>query len=114
MGSMSNTINALICSKELFDMQVFMLIWEELLVEGMILNPLHTHSFFFIRADYHGKVIREIISPILFAKKKMGTSPEMLCCFCPAPFRHFLEFVVGMKFDEEPNYLAMWVITCLH
>lgn len=34
----------------------------------------------------------------------MGTSPEMLCCFCPAPFRHFLEFVVGMKFDEEPNY----------
>ncbi|KAI5382260.1 Casein kinase 1-like protein hd16 [Lathyrus oleraceus] len=40
----------------------------------------------------------------LVCKKKMGTSPEMLCCFCPAPFRHFLEFVVGMKFDEEPNY----------
>ncbi|CAJ2668802.1 unnamed protein product [Trifolium pratense] len=40
----------------------------------------------------------------LVCKKKMGTSPEMLCCFCPAPFRHFLEFVVNMKFDEEPNY----------
>ncbi|XP_061348559.1 casein kinase 1-like protein HD16 isoform X2 [Gastrolobium bilobum] len=37
-------------------------------------------------------------------KKKMGTSPEMLCCFCPAPFRQFLETVVNMKFDEEPNY----------
>ena len=34
----------------------------------------------------------------------MGTSPEMLCCFCPAPFRQFLEIVVNMKFDEEPNY----------
>ncbi|RYQ93233.1 hypothetical protein Ahy_B09g099504 isoform D [Arachis hypogaea] len=40
----------------------------------------------------------------LVCKKKMGTSPEMLCCFCPAPFRHFLEVVVNMKFDEEPNY----------
>ncbi|MED6134653.1 Casein kinase 1-like protein hd16 [Stylosanthes scabra] len=40
----------------------------------------------------------------LVCKKKMGTSPEMLCCFCPAPFRQFLEVVVNMKFDEEPNY----------
>ncbi|KAL2619717.1 hypothetical protein AAZV13_08G322900 [Glycine max] len=40
----------------------------------------------------------------LVCKKKMGTSPEMLCCFCPAPFRQFLEIVVNMKFDEEPNY----------
>lgn len=39
-------------------MRVFMLIWEELLVEGMILNLLHIHSFFFIKAGYHGKVIR--------------------------------------------------------
>ncbi len=37
-------------------------------------------------------------------KKKMATSPEMLCCFCPMPFKQFLEFVVNMKFDEEPNY----------
>ncbi len=28
----------------------------------------------------------------------------MLCCFCPMPFKQFLEFVVNMKFDEEPNY----------
>jgi len=37
-------------------------------------------------------------------KKKMATSPEMLCCFCPAPFKQFLEYVVNLKFDEEPNY----------
>ncbi|KAF7807181.1 casein kinase 1-like protein HD16 [Senna tora] len=40
----------------------------------------------------------------LVCKKKMGTSPEMMCCFCPAPFKQFLEIVVNMKFDEEPNY----------
>ncbi|XP_071693630.1 casein kinase 1-like protein HD16 isoform X2 [Rutidosis leptorrhynchoides] len=40
----------------------------------------------------------------LVCKKKMATSPESLCCFCPAPFRHFVEYVVNLKFDEEPNY----------
>ncbi|WOL02622.1 casein kinase 1-like protein HD16 [Canna indica] len=40
----------------------------------------------------------------LVCKKKMATSPEMLCCFCPPPFKQFLEIVVNMKFDEEPNY----------
>eukprot|EP00250_Pteridium_aquilinum_P008634 c18092_g1_i2 orf=1121-2776(-) len=40
----------------------------------------------------------------LVCKKKMATSPEMLCCFCPLPFKNFLEIVVNMKFDEEPNY----------
>ena len=40
----------------------------------------------------------------LVCKKKMATSPEMLCCFCPAPFKLFLEYVVNLKFDEEPNY----------
>ncbi|KAL5209253.1 hypothetical protein ABZP36_004876 [Zizania latifolia] len=40
----------------------------------------------------------------LVCKKKMGTSPELLCCFCPAPLKHFLEMVTNMKFDEEPNY----------
>jgi len=34
----------------------------------------------------------------------MGTSPEIICCFCPLPFKHFLEHVVNLKFDEEPNY----------
>lgn len=34
----------------------------------------------------------------------MGTSPEMLCCLCPPPFRQFLESVTNMKFDEEPDY----------
>ncbi|KAJ7951723.1 putative Casein kinase [Quillaja saponaria] len=40
----------------------------------------------------------------LVCKKKMVTSPETLCCFCPQPFRHFVEHVVNLKFDEEPNY----------
>eukprot|EP00262_Sarcandra_glabra_P013607 TRINITY_DN3815_c0_g4_i1.p1 TRINITY_DN3815_c0_g4~~TRINITY_DN3815_c0_g4_i1.p1 ORF type:complete len:384 (+),score=58.00 TRINITY_DN3815_c0_g4_i1:155-1153(+) len=34
----------------------------------------------------------------------MATSPEVLCCFCPQPFRQFVEYVVNLKFDEEPNY----------
>ncbi|KAI3793708.1 hypothetical protein L1987_36329 [Smallanthus sonchifolius] len=37
-------------------------------------------------------------------KTKMTTSPETLCCFCPYPVRNFLEIVVNMKFDEDPNY----------
>ena len=40
----------------------------------------------------------------LVCKKKMATSPELMCCFCPAPFKQFLEAVINMKFDEEPNY----------
>ncbi|OQU90848.1 hypothetical protein SORBI_3001G060100 [Sorghum bicolor] len=40
----------------------------------------------------------------LVCKKKMTTSPEMLCSSCPAPFKYFLEMVTNMKFDEEPNY----------
>ncbi|XP_042002808.1 casein kinase 1-like protein HD16 [Salvia splendens] len=40
----------------------------------------------------------------LVCKKKMSTSPELMCCFCPAPFKLFLEAVSNMKFDEEPNY----------
>eukprot|EP00245_Coleochaete_scutata_P006001 TRINITY_DN20102_c0_g1_i1.p1 TRINITY_DN20102_c0_g1~~TRINITY_DN20102_c0_g1_i1.p1 ORF type:complete len:771 (-),score=179.79 TRINITY_DN20102_c0_g1_i1:959-3271(-) len=43
----------------------------------------------------------------LVCKKKMATSPEMLCCFCPAPFKQFLETVVNMKFDEEPKYAKL-------
>jgi serine/threonine protein kinase len=40
----------------------------------------------------------------LVCKKKMGTSPESLCGICPQPFRQFVEYVVNLKFDEEPNY----------
>ena len=43
----------------------------------------------------------------LVCKKKMSTSPEILCCFCPLPFKKFLEAVVNMKFDEEPNYAKL-------
>ncbi|ONM32647.1 Protein kinase family protein [Zea mays] len=40
----------------------------------------------------------------LVCKRKMSTSPEALCGICPQPFKEFLEAVVNMKFDEEPNY----------
>ncbi|KAK9282472.1 hypothetical protein L1049_005390 [Liquidambar formosana] len=40
----------------------------------------------------------------LVCKKKMATSPETLCCFCPQPFRQFVEYVVNLKFDEKPSY----------
>ena len=40
----------------------------------------------------------------LVCKKKMATSPDMMCSLCPAPLKQFLEIVVNLKFDEEPNY----------
>ncbi|GER52110.1 casein kinase I [Striga asiatica] len=40
----------------------------------------------------------------LVCKKKMATSPGGLCCFCPQPFKSFVEDVVNLQFDEEPNY----------
>ncbi|KAH9611744.1 hypothetical protein KSS87_012083 [Heliosperma pusillum] len=40
----------------------------------------------------------------LVCKKKMGTSPDVMCCFCPPPLKQFVEEIVNMKFDEEPNY----------
>ncbi|KAK3034359.1 hypothetical protein RJ639_032257 [Escallonia herrerae] len=43
----------------------------------------------------------------LVCKKKMSTSPEMLCGLCPPPYQQFLEVVADMKFDEEPNYLKL-------
>uniref|UniRef100_A0A804R3C7 DUF7477 domain-containing protein n=2 Tax=Zea mays TaxID=4577 RepID=A0A804R3C7_MAIZE len=43
----------------------------------------------------------------LVCKKKMATTPEMLCCYCPTPFKQFFEIVTNMKFDEEPNYAKL-------
>ncbi|KAK3041657.1 hypothetical protein RJ639_001467 [Escallonia herrerae] len=43
----------------------------------------------------------------LVCKKKMSTSPEILCGLCPPPYQQFLEVVADMKFDEEPNYLKL-------
>uniref|UniRef100_A0A2N9FQ40 non-specific serine/threonine protein kinase n=1 Tax=Fagus sylvatica TaxID=28930 RepID=A0A2N9FQ40_FAGSY len=40
----------------------------------------------------------------LVCKRKMLTSSETLCCLCPQPFRQFVEHVVNLGFDEEPNY----------
>ncbi|WCJ40853.1 Protein kinase family protein [Euphorbia peplus] len=40
----------------------------------------------------------------LVCKKKMATSPEGICCFCPAPFKQFVEYVVNLKYDEDPDY----------
>lgn len=39
----------------------------------------------------------------LVCKKKMATSPELLCRYTPPPFRQFTEAVVNLKFDEEPK-----------
>ncbi len=36
----------------------------------------------------------------LVCKKKMATSPELLCRYTPPPFRQFTEAVVNLKFDE--------------
>ncbi|GKV45945.1 hypothetical protein SLEP1_g52969 [Rubroshorea leprosula] len=43
----------------------------------------------------------------LVCKKKMAITPDVLCCFCPAPLKQFLEIVTNMKFDEEPNYAKL-------
>ncbi|KAL5651696.1 hypothetical protein ACJX0J_037154, partial [Zea mays] len=43
----------------------------------------------------------------LVCKKKMAATLEMLCCYCPAQFKQFLEIVTNMKFDEEPNYAKL-------
>ncbi|KAK2363382.1 casein kinase protein HD16 [Trifolium repens] len=40
----------------------------------------------------------------LVCKKKMSTSTELMCCFCSAPFKLFIEAITNMRFDEEPNY----------
>ncbi|KAK9683815.1 hypothetical protein RND81_10G166700 [Saponaria officinalis] len=40
----------------------------------------------------------------LVCKKKMATSPESLCGFGPPSFQKFVEYVVNLKYDEEPNY----------
>ena len=39
-------------------------------------------------------------------KRKMVSSAEQLCKFHPEPFQKFTEFVLNMKFDEEPKYAA--------
>ena len=42
----------------------------------------------------------------LVCKKKMATSPEVLCRYSPPPFRRFTEAVINLKFDDEPKYAA--------
>ena len=37
-------------------------------------------------------------------KRKMISSAEQLCSDHPDAFRKFTDFVLNMKFDEEPNY----------
>lgn len=61
---------------------------------------------FFLQSSWFSQilVLQGENKSFLVCKKKMATSPEMLCYSCPLPFKHFLETVVNMKFDEEPNY----------
>ena len=82
-------------------MPVFMLIWEELLVEGMILNLLHIHSSSFIKAGYPGKVIRYIHLFILYSHQVLPPLWnkcfnnyflfQIICCFT-IPRKHLLSF----------------------
>lgn len=51
-----------------------------------------------------GSLLQGDNKSFLVCKRKMSTSPESLCGICPQPFKQFLETVVNMKFDEEPNY----------
>lgn len=34
----------------------------------------------------------------------METTPANLCRNLPEPFMHFVEYVINLSFDEEPNY----------
>ena len=61
------------------------------------LSDVHVYLIFLLHLQGENK-------GFLVCKKKMATSPESLCCFCPQPFREFVEYVVNLKFDEEPNY----------
>ncbi|KAI8106201.1 hypothetical protein M9435_000748 [Picochlorum sp. BPE23] len=40
----------------------------------------------------------------LVCKKKMATSPDVLCRYSPPPFRRFTEAVINLKFDDDPKY----------
>ena len=44
----------------------------------------------------------------LVCKKKMATSPELLCRYTPPPFRQFTEAVVNLKFDEVGGVVVEW------
>ena len=64
-----------------------------ILIKSFIITVLM--SYFLLQGDNKS---------FLVCKKKMGTSPETLCCFFPPAFWLFLETVANLKFDEEPNY----------
>ncbi|XP_047086175.1 casein kinase 1-like protein HD16 [Lolium rigidum] len=68
------------------------------------LESLAYTLMFLLRGSLPWKGIQEDNRSFLVCKKKMETSPEMLCEFCPDPFKRFVEMVTTMKFDEVPNY----------
>eukprot|EP00216_Chloropicon_sp_CCMP2111_P002079 CAMPEP_0198237150 /NCGR_PEP_ID=MMETSP1446-20131203/2987_1 /TAXON_ID=1461542 ORGANISM="Unidentified sp, Strain CCMP2111" /NCGR_SAMPLE_ID=MMETSP1446 /ASSEMBLY_ACC=CAM_ASM_001112 /LENGTH=845 /DNA_ID=CAMNT_0043919185 /DNA_START=215 /DNA_END=2752 /DNA_ORIENTATION=- len=43
----------------------------------------------------------------LVCKKKMTTSAETLCRYSPPGFRQFAEYVMNLKYDEDPKYSFM-------
>ncbi|XP_021643046.2 casein kinase 1-like protein HD16 isoform X1 [Hevea brasiliensis] len=56
------------------------------------------------KLPWQGYVLQGENKGFLVCKKKMATSPEMLCFLCPPPFQQFHDMVTNMRFDEEPNY----------
>jgi serine/threonine protein kinase len=40
----------------------------------------------------------------LVCKKKMATSADLMCKYSPPAFKQFTEYVLNMKYDEDPKY----------
>jgi hypothetical protein len=69
----------------------------------------YLNNFFVFFSHVKNDVLRHFFSQgenkgYQVCRKKMGTPPDTLCCFCPQPFKEFVEHVVSLKYDEEPNY----------
>ncbi|QDZ23278.1 serine/threonine protein kinase [Chloropicon primus] len=45
----------------------------------------------------------------LVCKKKMATSAEQMCKYSPPSFKQFTEYVMNLKYDEDPRY--SWMIS---
>uniref|UniRef100_A0A7N2KLL1 non-specific serine/threonine protein kinase n=1 Tax=Quercus lobata TaxID=97700 RepID=A0A7N2KLL1_QUELO len=110
VGSMLNMINALICLGELIGTVRYASVHAHLGRTASRRDDLESLAYtliFLHRGRLPWQGYQGDNKSFLVCKKKMATSPEMLCCFCPPPLKQFLEIVVNMKFDEEPNYAKL-------
>ncbi|KAE8677733.1 Detected protein of confused Function [Hibiscus syriacus] len=70
------------------------------------LESLAYTLIFLIKGGYRGRVIRGI-TEFYGLQEKDGHISGVDVCFCPAPFKQFLEAVINLKFDEEPSYAKL-------